>query len=80
MIEGQVNIHLLNAEDVEKEGNGLEEKDIRDQIIEFLKNKGYRHFPKGNDVFTDEIYDLFVKDDKLIEVIISDEIPEELIE
>ena len=76
-------IPLLNKEDVEKEDIdiGEEEKDIREQIIEFLKSKGYKHLP-GNQVdqvFKDDDSDFFANGEQLIQVIISDEIPEEII-
>ena len=73
-------IPLLNKEDVEKEDIdiGEEEKDIREQIIEFLKSKDYKHLP-GSRTF-EEVSDLFVNDEQLIQVVISDEVPDEILE
>lgn len=74
-----MDIPLLSKEEIEKEDIGDEDEDIRCQIIKFLKSKGYRYLP-GSQVFGDETSDFFTKDDQLIEVIISDEIPEEILE
>ena len=76
-----MSIPLLNKEDVEKEDVEIygEEKDIREQIIEFLKSKGYKHLPDSH-TFVDDESDLFVNDEQLIQVIIDDEIPGEIIE
>jgi len=70
-----MDIPLLSKEDIEKEDTNGEDKDIREQIIEFLKSKGYRHVPSGQ-AFSDETSDFFIKDEQSIEIIISDEIPE----
>lgn len=79
-----MDIPLLSKEDIEKENInkediGEEDKDIREQIIEFLKSKGYKHVPIGQ-AFTDETSDFFIKDDHSVEVILSDDVPEELLE
>lgn len=66
-------IPLLSKEDIKKEDDGIEDKDIRDQIIEFLKNKVYKHVPGENQVFSDDTSDLFIKDDQSIEVIKDDQ-------
>ena len=51
---------------------------IRDEIIELLKNKGYRYDPAEEE--TDEIHDFFIKDNQLIQVIINGDIPEDVLE
>ena len=79
-METIVNIPILNKEDVEKEGDDIEDKDIREQIIEFLKGKGYKHIPGACQAFTDDVTDLFIKDEELIEVVISDDVPDDLLE
>lgn len=72
-----MDIPLLSREEVEKEGEGIEVP-IRDEIIEFLKSKGYRYECAEDE--TDEIHDFFIKDDQLVQVIINDEIPKEILE
>ena len=72
-----MDIPLLSIEEVEKEGEGIEVP-IRDEIIEFLKSKGYRHECAEDE--TDEIHDFFIKDEQLVQVIINDEIPKEILE
>ena len=72
-----MDIPLLNREDVEKEGEDIEVS-IRDDIIEFLKNKGYRYECAEDE--NDDIHDFFIKGDQLIQVIINDEIPKEILE
>ena len=72
-----MDIPLLNKEDVEKEGEDLEP--IRDGIVEFLKCKGYRYAPSEDD-FGDESNDFFTKGDQMIQVIINNEIPEEILD
>lgn len=72
-----MDIPLLNKEDVEKEGEDIEVS-IRDEVIGFLKSKGYRYECAEDD--TDEIHDFFVKGDQLIQVVINDEMPKEILE
>ncbi len=76
-MDGIVNIPLLNKEDVEKEGDDIEDKDIREQIIEFLKSKGYKHMPGTYQAFTEDTSDLFVKDEELIEVIVCNDVQDD---
>ncbi len=73
-----MNIPLLNKEDVEKEGEDIGEP-IRDEIIEILKCKGYTYAP-AEEEFEDETIDFFTKEGQLIQVIINEEIPEEVLE
>lgn len=72
-----MDIPLLNIEDVEKEGEDMEIS-IRNDIIEFLENKGYKYTPAEKE--SDETHDFFIKDNQLIQVIINDEMPEEVLE
>ena len=75
-----MDIPLLNREDVEKEGGDIGIS-IRDEIIELLKSKGYRYECAEDETDeTDEIHDFFIKDDQLVQVIINDEIPKEILE
>jgi len=73
-----MDIPLLSREDVEKEGE-CTGTSIREEIIEFLKNKGYRYVPSG-EIFGDETKDFFTKDDQFVQVIINNYIPDEVIE
>lgn len=50
--------------------NGGSKKDIRDSIIEFIKNQGYLH-TEGEQEFDDETNDIFGKDGTLIELAIT---------
>ncbi len=72
-----MDIPLLNKEDVEKEGETIVES-IRDEIIEFLKDKGYKYAP-AEEESEDETNDFFTKEGQLIQVIINNEIPEEVL-
>lgn len=74
-----MDIPLLSKEEIEKEDIEDENKDIRDQLIEFLKDRGYKHLP-ADQTLGDETADFFIKDEQLIEVIINDEIPEDVLE
>ena len=47
-------------------------------MIEFLQSKGYRYECAEDE--SDEIHDFFIKDDQLIQVIINDEIPKDILE
>lgn len=69
-----MDIPLLNREDVEKEGEVVS---IRDEIIDFLKSKGYKYECAEDE--TDEIHDFFIKDDQLVQVIINDEMPKDIL-
>lgn len=73
-----MDIPLLSIEDVEKEGKDIDIY-IRKDIIEFLKTKGYGHMSSGN-ILEGETNDFFTKGDQFIQVIISDEIPEEILD
>ncbi len=73
-----MNIPLLNREDVEKEGENIGIS-IRDEIVEFLKSKGYKYASSGDD-FGEETNDFFTKDDQFIHVIINNDIPDEILE
>lgn len=73
-----MDIPLLSKEDVEKEGKDIEVT-IRKDIIEFLKGKGYKYTPSGN-ILECETNDFFTKDDQFVQVIISDDIPEEILD
>ena len=68
----KMDIPMLNKEDVDDKDN-----DIRDQIIEFMKSKGYKcsHGEPG-----DDIRDFFAKDTTLIEVIITEGVDKEVLE
>ena len=72
-----MNIPLLNKEDVEKEGEDIEIS-TRDEIIAFLKSKGFRYSPSEED-FGEETNDFFIKDDQMVQVIIGNEIPDEIL-
>ena len=72
-----MDIPLINREDVEKEGGDIGVS-IRDEMIEFLQSKGYRYECAEDE--SDEIHDFFIKDDQLIQVIINDEIPKDILE
>lgn len=72
-----MDIPLLNKEDVEKEGEDIEVS-IRDDIIEFLKDKGFRYAPLEEDCR--ETNDFFIKDDQMVQVVICSEIPDEILE
>jgi hypothetical protein len=77
-----MDIPLLNKEDIEKEGGDIGIS-IRDELIEFLKGKGYRYEcaeDESAEDETDEIHDFFIKDDQLVQIIINDEIPKEILE
>lgn len=76
--DNKMDIPLLNKEDVEQEGTDIGES-IRDEIIEFLKRKGYKYAPSEEE-FEDETNDFFTKEGQLIQVIINDEIPDEVLE
>lgn len=72
-----MSIPLYNKEDViEKKDTEIieEEKDIREQIIEFLKSKGYKH-----QEFIDDESDIFTNGEQLIQVVINEEIPDEIL-
>lgn len=70
-----MSIPLLSKEDVEKDETGGENKDIRSKIIELLKSEGYNYVP-ADQMFVNETYDLFIKDEKSVEIIFSDDMPE----
>ena len=71
--DDKMNVPLLNKEDVEKEGDDIG-LSIRDEIIEFLKSKGFTYPPSQED-FGGETNDFFIKDDndryQLIKVVIK---------
>lgn len=73
-----MDIPLLSKEEVEKE-NGSDLIDIRDQLIEFLQSKGYKYVPTEEE-FEEETTDLFIKEDQLIDITITDNIPKEVLE
>ena len=73
-----MDIPLLNKEDVEKEGEDIGVS-IRDEILEFLESKGYRHATSEDD-FGDETNDFFTKDGQMVQVIVSNEIPDEILD
>jgi len=71
-----MDIPLLSEEEIEKE-LAIDEN-IRNQIIEFLNGKGYKHLP-AEQASEDEVTDFFVKDNQLVQIIISYGIPEEVL-
>lgn len=71
-------IPLLSREDVEKEGEVIGIS-IREEIIEFLKSKGYKYVPSG-DAFGIETKHFFIKDDQFVQVIVNNDIPDEILE
>lgn len=85
-----MNIPLLDKKDVETEEEHVEieecveieepvDKYIRDEIIVYLKSKGWKYLP-ADDESEDETNDFFTKDGKLVQVTINDDIPKEVIE
>lgn len=72
-----MDIPLLNREDVESEGGDIEVS-IREEMIEFLKSKGYKYIPSGEHLEETEYF--FTKDGQFVQVIVKDEIPEEILE
>ena len=79
--DDKVDIPLLNKEDVEKEGEYIGVPigaSIRDDIIDFLMSKGYRYAP-SEEYIGEETNDFFIKDDQMVQVIIGNEIPDEIL-
>lgn len=80
-----MDIPILNKEDVENQETekSAGEENIRDQMIEFMKSKGYKHSPAedgSGDNPENETSDFFTKGTNLIEVIITGGIDEEVLE
>lgn len=77
-----MDIPLLSKEEIENEGTvgqAVDDEDIRIQIIEFLEDQGYRHVPVEQE-FEHEVSDLFIKDEQLVEIVINNEIPKDVLE
>lgn len=80
-----MDIPILNKEDVENQETekSVGEENIRDQMIEFMKSKGYKHSPAEEgpkDLIENETSDFFAKGTNLIEVIITGDLDEEVLE